>query len=175
MYTVKKYVDRGSRSSFYKLNQRGKGFKTFEYKENAEYAHRVQSELAMSNLAPRVYSEVGRIRIGNRLSEWGYITEVAKTITPHQANCDCDYCETLESRYGDEIDSLVSDIEGVGYEFGDCHVGNVGYVKREGFNILVCIDTGEESVYGGNGGDYYDDYNRCNCYQCQQYREKRYA
>jgi hypothetical protein len=172
MYTVKRYVDAGSRSSFYKLNQRGKGFKTFWDKESAEYAHSVQSELSMSDLAPRVYSEVGRIRIGNKLSDWGYITEVAKTITPHDVNCDCENCETLEERYREEIDTLVSDIEEAGYYFGDCHTGNVGYVKREGYTVLVCIDTGEESVNMMTDSNFDDDYeedeSRCSCTVCRR-------
>lgn len=172
MYTVKKYVDKGSRSSFYKLNQRGKGFKTFQTRKDAEYAHTIQSELSLSDLAPKVYSEVGRIRIGNRLSPWGYITEVAKTITPHGSGCDCDKCDMIEDKYSDEISGLQSDIEDAGYYFCDAHTGNVGFVKRNGYNILVCIDTGRESVeeWGNERSEY-----SCECYECRKYREEQYA
>lgn len=178
MYTVKKYIDQGSRSSFYKLNQRGKGFKTFLTKKDAEYAHKIQSDLSENDLAPRVYSEVGRIRIGDALSPWGYITEVAKTIIPHEANCDCEECQSVEESYMDEIDTLVNDIEYFGYNFGDCHVGNVGYVKRNGYNILVCIDTGYESVGDGSGydgDDYDDDEEECDCEICIKLRKEQYA
>ena len=106
MYTIKKHAGEGSRSSFYKLNQRGKGFKTFVDREDAEYAHAIQSELSLDDLAPKVYSEVGRIRIGNRLSPWGYITEVAKTITPHGVSCECSRCEDIEDKYSEEIAEL---------------------------------------------------------------------
>lgn len=172
MYTIKKHAGEGSRSSFYKLNQRGKGFKTFLDRNDAEYARDVQLELSQSDLAPRVHSEVGRIRIGNSLSPWGYITEVAKTITPHGTGCDCDDCHILEEKYSEEIAELQNDIEDAGYYFGDAHAGNVGYVKRDGYNILVCIDTGEESVSSLNEDR--SEYS-CQCYECRKYREEQYA
>lgn len=170
MYTIKKHAGEGSRSSFYKLNQRGKGFKTFLDREDAEYAHTIQSELSLSDLAPKVYSEVGRIRIGNRLSAWGYITEVAKTITPHGVSCECSRCEDIEDRYAAEIHELQSDIEEAGYYFGDAHAGNVGYITRSGQKIMVCIDTGEESV---QPNDDHDDC--CSCTNCCARREYHYA
>jgi len=172
MYTIKKHAGEGSRSSFYKLNQRGKGFKTFLDREDAEYAHAIQSELSLNNLAPKVYSEVGRIRIGNILSPWGYITEVAKTITPHGNGCNCDKCDMIEDRYVEEIAELQNDIEEAGYYFCDTHTGNVGFVKRDGYNILVCIDTGRESVeeYDNERSEY-----SCECEQCRKYREEQYA
>lgn len=174
MYTIKKLSGNGSRSEFYKLNQRGKGFKTFRSYEDAEYARDVQLELSRLDLAPRVCSEVGRIRIGERLSAWGYVTEVAKTITPHEPNCNCDICDNLESKYSDDIEILTSRIEDAGYMFGDCHPGNVGYVTRSGRKVLVCIDTGEESVQQYEG-DYDDDAYACNCNECRKYREEQYA
>ena len=170
MYTVKKFAGEGSRSSFYKLNQRGKGFKTFMDRESAEYARDVQLALSMSDLAPRVYSEVGRIRIGNRLSAWGYITEVAKTVTPHDISCECNKCVDIEDKYAVEINELQNDIEEAGYYFSDAHTGNIGYVKRDGYNILVCIDTGEESV---QPNDDHDDC--CSCTNCCAMREYHYA
>lgn len=172
MYTIKKHAGEGSRSSFYKLNQRGKGFKTFLDREDAEYAHAIQSELSLNDLAPKVYSEVGRIRIGNRLSPWGYITEVAKTITPHGVSCECSRCEDIEDKYSEEIAELQNDIEDAGYYFGDAHTGNVGFVRRKGYNILVCIDTGRESVeeWENERSEY-----SCECYECRKYREEQYA
>ena len=172
MYTVKKFSGNGSCSEFYKLNQRGKGFKTFRSYEDAEYARDVQRELSEWDLAPRVYSEVGRIRIVDRLSEWGYITEVAKVITPHSISCNCYRCDNLENEYEEEIGELQERIEGAGYYFGDAHTGNVGYITRNGKKIMVCIDTGKESV---ERDDYDEDENNCNCYECRKYREEQYA
>ena len=173
MYTIKKHAGEGSRSSFYKLNQRGKGFKTFLDREDAEYAHDIQTKLSQIDLAPKVYSEVGRIRIGDKLSSWGYITEVAKTITPHGTSCDCETCESIEDRYAEEISELQSDMEDAGYYFGDAHVGNVGYVKRDGYNILVCIDTGRESISLDEYG--YGSEDVCSCSACRQLRKGQYA
>ena len=174
MYTVKKVAGEGSRSLFYKLNQRGKGFKTFLDRHDAEYARDVQLELSRLDLAPRVYSEVGRIRIGDRLSRWGYVTEVAKVITPHRTSCNCYRCDNLENEYEEEIGELQKRIEDAGYMFGDCHPGNIGYVTRSGRKVLVCIDTGEESVQPYES-DYDDDAYACNCNECRKYREEQYA
>lgn len=173
MYTIKKFSGNGSRSEFYKLNQRGKGFKTFRSYEDAEYARDVQRELSEWDLAPQVYSEVGRIRIGDRLSEWGYITEVAKVITVHGMSCNCYRCDNLGNEYEEEIGELQNSIERAGYYFGDAHVGNVGYITRNGKKIMVCIDTGEESVQ--RDGYDYDSKISCQCYECRKYREEQYA
>lgn len=170
MYTIKKFSGNGSRSEFYKLNQRGKGFKTFLSYEDAEYARDVQCELSEWDLAPRVYSEVGRIRIGETLSAWGYITEVAKVIAAHSISCNCYKCDNLENEYEEEIGELQERIERVGYYFGDAHTGNVGYITRNSKKIMVCIDTGEESVQPDND---YDDC--CSCADCCARREYHYA
>ena len=170
MYTIKKFSGNGSRSEFYKLHQRGKGFKTFRSYEDAEYARDIQRELSEWDLAPRVYSEVGRIRIGERLSAWGYITEVAKVITVHGMSCNCYRCDNLGNEHEEEIGELQNSIERAGYYFGDAHVGNVGYITRNGKKIMVCIDTGEESVQPDND---YDDY--CSCADCCARREYHYA
>jgi hypothetical protein len=174
MYTVKKVAGEGSRSLFYKLNQRGKGFKTFLDRHDAEYARDVQLELSRLDLAPRVYSEVGRIRIGDRLSRWGYVTEVAKVITPHRTSCNCYRCDNLENEYEEEIGELQERIERAGYYFGDAHTGNVGYITRNCKKIMVCIDTGEESVQPYESDGDYDAYS-CNCNECRKYREEQYA
>ena len=50
---------------------------------------------------------------------------------------------------GDSVDTLTYNIEiELGMYFGDCHSRNVGWVKRNGRDVLVCIDTGAESFSG---------------------------
>lgn len=179
-YTIEKYVDQGSRSSFYKLTNRGKGFKTFCSKYDAEYAHKVQKTLAEYDLAPRVYSEVGRIKRNGKFTEWGYITEIAKTLQPKgcAGNCGCTDCCDDECYYSDEIYQLQSDIEDLGFYFGDAHIGNIGYVRRNGVSVMVCIDTGYESVDGGGYDEDEDDGEDdndlvdtgCNCVICVAWR-----
>ena len=65
------------------------------------------------------------------------------------------------------IEKLSSKIEEVGYSFVDNHIDNVGYIRRRGRKVLVCIDTGYESVFN-DGGDYDGG---CSCSACQRYRE----
>ena len=150
MYSLKKYNAAGSRSKFYTLeNYNKRGFKTFFNKKDAEKSRNVQIILAEYNLAPRVYSEVGRIRIGKKkkhFSEWGYITEIATLLGCGGNDCACGECGDLEEDIYGEINDLVEKIEEIGYYFGDSHIGNIGYVKRNNKNVLVCIDTGPESV-----------------------------
>lgn len=144
MYAIESpSVSHGTRSYFFRL-KRNNGFKTFRSKEEADYAHRVQTELAKHNLAPYVRSEVGRVRMGNHLSDWGFVTEIARPVTmrPHED----DGSLMVPQRLWDRLGELHCGMERAGYSFGDDHVGNVGYVRRRGRSVLVCIDTGEESV-----------------------------
>lgn len=163
MYAIADYRNRGCASSFYTMKgSRKRGFKTFHDKYSADIAHRHQSFLAKYDLAPKVYSEVGKIRThGKHLSNWGYVTEIAQTIGCGGNTCECGECdhEALECEHEDMISNLVNDIEDVGYYFGDCHIGNVGYVKRNGRKVLVCIDTGDESLTETDGP--------CTCMVCR--------
>lgn len=160
MYTiVKKRSGMGCASSFYKLKgQKGRGFKTFSCKLSADIAHTNQVELSMYNLAPYVYSQVGRVRKGDgSLTSWGYITEIAELICCPGNSCWCCDREELEDEYCDDINNLVCEMEEYGFNFGDCHAGNVGYVIRQGVRTMVCIDTGDESVVNED---------RCYCVTC---------
>jgi hypothetical protein len=160
MYKVKKKSGEGCASTFYILSCGTKGFKEYDSKWKADAAHNSQTVLAEHNLAPRVYSEVGKIRKrGKKLSHWGYITELADL--PCCAGNDCDCCDrySLEETLFDEIDTLCSDMLDVNFEFHDNHIGNVGYVERDGERILVCIDTGDESVTNFDGD--------CTCVLCR--------
>lgn len=169
MSIVAEYGNCGSRSAFYVIDNE-RGFKDFESQEDAEYAHYVQSKLATLNLAPKVLSDVGKIRYRHdmTLSPWGYITEIAETIGCGGNSCSCGDCEgDLTFMYSDKIARLVRKIEKLDMEFMDAHIGNVGYVKRNGKKVLVCIDCGSESVYDPDADDNpVDDY--CGCEMCKQ-------
>jgi hypothetical protein len=158
---VKQSISEGCASNFYKLKgYKDRGFKTFDHYYGASIAHRNQSVLSEHNLAPYVYSEVGRVRIGNskQLSRWGFITEMAETIGCGGNECTCDECDfdQLEDTYRYQIDDLVDEMDELGFYFADSHIGNIGHVYRNSQRILVCIDTGDESVTS----------NECHCISC---------
>ena len=159
-YVIDKFVDEGCASQFYKLKGSKRGFKSFDTYENALIAHYHQSKLADLTLAPRVYSEVGKIRRGKKLTGWGYITEIAKTIVCGGNECGCCDRDGLEDDYMEAINELVSEMEDHGFYFGDCHIGNVGYIIRHGERVLVCIDTGDESISSDDGP--------CFCLECKK-------
>lgn len=165
MYCISpKRKSHGCASNFYMLNNSKNGFKSFDSYELAKIAHYNQTYLADYDLAPRVYSEVGRVRIGKskRLSDWGYITEVATTIGCGGNICTCGECDRydLESDYYDEIDDLYNKMADHNFYFGDNHIGNVGYVNRRGRDVMVCIDTGDESVSSSHSP--------CYCLECKK-------
>lgn len=163
MYTIqRRNSGSGCASEFYKLtSHKNRGFKAFETYENALIAHYNQTQLSKYDLAPKVYSEVGRVRVGKskKLSKWGYITEVAELVCCSGNSCYCCDRDEIEEEIFSEIETLLSDIEDVGFYFGDSHPGNVGYVNRNGKPVLVCIDTGDESVSSDNGP--------CFCLECK--------
>jgi hypothetical protein len=156
MYVLnKKKRGAGSASTFYKIRRMDRGFKTFDNKEDAEIAHLNQSELSEHNLAPYVYSNVCRVRHADgKLSKWGFMTEMAEII---KRDHEYEYYDQAEM-YEDEIDSLVGECDEIGYYFGDCHLGNVGYVYRDGNKMMVVIDTGDESITS----------DRCYCITCRK-------
>jgi hypothetical protein len=169
MYNVS-YVNGGSRAAFYKLDK-FRGFKEFGDMEDAEYAYNVQSSLSQYNLAPKVLSEIGRVRMPKNLSDkklsgWGYITEIAEVIGCGGNECFCGDCDDIYDSLSKKVNRLISDIDNVGYNFADAHPGNVGYIKRNGRKILVCIDTGEESV-----SEWTDDDDYCSCSHCRKIRK----
>jgi hypothetical protein len=126
------------------------GFKDFESKGEAIYAMKNQSMLAACDLAPRVYSDVRKIDYLDdcgvkRRSNWGFVTEIAKTIDD----------EDYEARYDDDgnfhdsVSNLIFEMKNkCDINFGDSHSRNVGWVKRGKEEVLVCIDTGRESFSG---------------------------
>ena len=189
------FSDSGSRNSFYTVKSTRYGFKSFPTKELANFSHAVQSRLSDNDLSPKVYSPVGRIRIPSwvtqsdgkgslksietmELSDWGYLTEIAK---PYYCSNDdecgdhCFYEGTC--RNYNKVRSLIDKIEEHGLEYTDAHNGNLGWVTRKKKRVLVVIDIGRESI-----GDYddslypyadiYDEYDgngyeHCSCSACR--------
>lgn len=149
MTIVGSWENAGSRSAFYVIDNK-RGFKEFSDKEEAEYAHAVQSKLSNYDMAPCVLSDIGKIRKSHGgLSSWGYITEIAEIIGCGGNGCSCgecdeDYYEMYEYKIQDLTDNMMR-IAGI--EFMDNHIGNVGFVRRNRKKVLVCIDFGSESVY----------------------------
>lgn len=168
------YEDCGSRNTFYRLkNRRGAGFKGFESKEEADFAHRVQSKLAEDNLAPRVYSMVGRIMVPDSydddemvLSNWGYVTEIAKSM-PVCRDEDCG-SECFESGCKNSIiiDNIVDCLSEAGLEYIDGHRGNFGFVRRNKQWVPVVIDVGSES-FGDVDERLYGEVVECGCEACR--------
>jgi len=120
-------------------------FKSFRYKHKAKEAYNNQLKLSKLNLAPKVLSNLCQIAYyfdpkilefwnpKTTTTGWGYITEMAYLLDeqdkPHQL-----------------LQNLVNEIyDKTKLKFWDCHLENVGYIKRKHKKILVCIDTGKES------------------------------
>lgn len=158
---IGKYSDGGSQNSFYKVRGKKYGFKSFPNKSLATYAHDVQHDLSKTDLAPRVYSSVCRIRIPQYcvdvktmktkthyvLSDWGYLTEIAEPYHCTSGDyCDGDCANDSGCVHYDSISNLLDDINEYGLAYIDAHEHNLGYVKRGKNKILVVIDLGAESV-----------------------------
>lgn len=157
------YANCGSRSEFFIIKE-GVGFKTFEDKDDAEYAHHIQTMLSKYDFSPKVLSRVKRMRYNGELTGWGFETEVAEMLGCGGNDCGCGECDDLYERYSNRINNLSDRIENkTGLSFADNHIGNVGIVMRRGHRRLVCIDTGEESV---RGEDCYSGRISCDCSCC---------
>jgi hypothetical protein len=144
-------------------------FKEFHNKKKAQESYRYHKKLIKFDLAPKIYSKICRIEFAAQNdsfyfldpSDWGYVTELAKT---HKANTKISMAD---------IQFLVNEIYSkTGLKFWDCHWYNVGVVKRGRKNRVVCIDTGKESFDGNSNAwanpdpgprcSYCEDY-ECNC------------
>jgi len=194
---IGKYEDSGSQNTFYKVKGKPYGFKSFPNKTLATFAHAVQSHLAPYS-APKVFSPVCRIRVPNYfmgrnenggiktitqmvLSNWGYLTEIAKPYSCNDADCDgdCAHCDWCPNHY--IIQDLLNDMSDSGIEYIDSHEHNLGYVMRNNHKILVAIDFGRESIGETDDGfpevcwDGAEDMECC-CEQClSKYGEPEYA
>lgn len=149
---VGKYVEEGSRSAFYRIGK-GRGFKEFSTYWDAEYSHCLQTRAAKAGLAPAVYSQVGKIKLtgygyngsGEKQSDWGYITQIAKPISCG-GNCGCYKCNEMEDKYDSDTQLIVDRLEQeCNICYNDNHIGNFGFIRKNGFYHLVCIDFGPES------------------------------
>ena len=195
---VGQFSDSGSKNSFYRLKGKPYGFKSFPNKSLAEFAHAVQSHLA-PYLAPKVYSVVCRIRVPNYfvdgiknnkikyrtemvLSDWGYLTEIAKPFVCKTRDCegacmDSGYCPNYSV-----LSDLLYSMNQYGVEYADCHEGNFGYVQRGRYKVLVPIDFGRESVGYTDDGMFPEvcwdgaEDTCCDCENCQnKYEESEYV
>jgi hypothetical protein len=139
------WFDEGGCCQVYPIkNNKDLVFKEFRSKKKAQEAYSIQKKLAKFDFAPRVLDKVCKLNFAKEdgvvfydSSDWGYITEYAKTC---QAN-------TIISMQ--DIQDLVENIAAkTGLKFWDCHWYNVGIINRNGSKKLVCIDTGKESFNG---------------------------
>lgn len=176
------YDDAGSKNAFYvikdrKIGRKRIGFKEFENKQEAEFAHKVQKHLSQFDLAPMVYGDVGMIRRHDgELTAYGYLTEVAKSMPECHDDEYCDgECFESSCSNGTTISEVVYDLHEHGLEYNDAHRGNFGYVRRNGSWVPVVIDVGiesfsewDEKIYGKF--EYNDEDYRCGCYGCMKAR-----
>jgi hypothetical protein len=189
MYSyIGKFSGSGSKNSFYKLKGKRYGFKGFPNKSLAEFSRTVQSDLSTMVFAPKVYSPVCKIRVPHYflgpnhkpitkmvLSDWGYLTEIAKPYACETGDCAGDCAYDNDCANNEEINDL---LEAVSYHFNieytDCHADNIGYVKRGSKNVLVLIDLGRESVGDISETDYSepcwdgDEESDCYCTNCRK-------
>lgn len=142
-------------------------FKEFHTKKKAKESLSYHKKLAKFDLAPQIYSDICKLYFAeddglnfDEPSDWGYITELAKTYS-------CNTKITMRN-----IQDLVDEIkEKTGLKFWDCHWYNVGTVVRNKKKKVVCIDTGKESFDGNaNAWGFADPGPKCGyClkYQCK--------
>lgn len=142
-------------------------FKEFRNKKKATESYSYQKKLSKYDLAPKIYSDICKLNFADDgdvhfadTSDWGYITEQAKT---YKANTKISMTD---------IQNLVEEItKKTGLKFWDCHWYNVGLVKRGKTSKVVCIDTGKESFDGAaNAWGYSEPGPKC-CY-CQKFNCK---
>ena len=125
------------------------GFKEFKFKDRALDSLKYQTILSKYDLAPKpitglckvpYYYDIELLRYWNpkeTTTNWGYVTEKAIMID-----------EDKEVPFK-RIQDLVEEIkEKTSLKFWDCHMENIGIIKRGRKKKLVCIDTGKESFSG---------------------------
>lgn len=176
------YVDEGSRNSFYHIVGSNKkyGFKEYRNQEAALWAWRVQSAMSEYNITPKVYGDVGRIRLRgqNELSKWGYLTETASVVRHcRRPNCCCDMWSSEPGcNVAKRIGEIVNILDEHYLDFHDGHLANFGIVTRNNRKIIVLIDCGVEgfgdydrSMWGYAARGMPDSYYGCECTYCRRY------
>lgn len=161
------WFEEGGYCQFYPIiNHNNLGFKEFYNKQKATKALSIQKKLAKFDLAPKVFSDIVKLEMVdlddsslNTTSDWGYVTEIA----------DSKRCTKIALK---DIQSLVDEIyDKTKLKFWDCHYYNMGLIKRNGKQKLVCIDTGKESFDGcANAWGNNDPGPKCG--YCQKYNCK---
>lgn len=145
-----KWCDSGGYCDFLPIRgHQNLGFKNFKHKKRAEESLYNQKILAKFDLAPEPITDLCKIPYGfdpellktwnpkETTTNWGYVTEKALML---DIDADIPYRK---------IQQLVDNIrETTRLKFWDCHMENIGYIKRGRKKKLVCIDTGEESFQG---------------------------
>lgn len=126
----------------------GSIFKEYQTKIDAKDAQNWQMELSYYNLAPDVYSRVTRIKTPDGLSGWGYYTEEAETFTEEEIELDCENITNPEIEE-ERLDVDYRLLMFTGFEYTDFHLGNYGYVERDGKKVMVIIDTTNRSFCDG--------------------------
>lgn len=140
-------------------------FKEFKNKRKAQESYKYQKILSKFDLAPQIYSKITKLQFAeddgwkpDEPSDWGYITELAKT---YEANTKIKPAS---------IQDLVNKIyDKTGLKFWDCHWYNVGIVQRFDGPKLVCIDTGKESFSGISNAWGFAEPGPICCY-CEKYQ-----
>lgn len=161
------WFDEGGYCQVYPIkNHRNLVFKEFRNKKKAIESYDFQNKLSKFDLAPKIFTKVCKLKfaiedgiIFDDSSDWGYVIEKASPVKHTNA--------TMIN-----IQSLVEDIkEKTGLKFWDCHWYNVGLIKRDKKNVVVCIDTGKESFDGyANAWGFAEPGPKC-CY-CKKYQCK---
>jgi hypothetical protein len=165
------WSDEGGSCQVYPIkNQSNLVFKEFKNKKKAIAAHSIQKKLSRFDLAPKIYTEICKLKFAyhndiyfDDPSNWGFVTELATLYDP---------ATEISMR---DIQNLVNDIEfKTGLKFWDCHWYNVGTVKRGRKKKVVCIDTGKESFNGiSNAWGNPDPGPKCS--YCRRYKCKCFA
>lgn len=120
-------------------------FKSFKYEHKAKEAYNNQIKLSKLDLAPKVLSKLCQIA-------YYFDPKILEYWNPNKTTTDIGYISEFASLIPSnkkplkDIQNLVKEIfNQTNMEFWDCHIENVGYIKRKHKTKLVCIDTGKES------------------------------
>jgi hypothetical protein len=114
--------------------------KCYNSKSDAQQACELQQKLSYFDLAPEVYTNARRHKVDDA-TLWGYYSEEAELLPECECEGDikCYSCEQTE----DAREEVIVAIEyWTGLEYVDFHLGNFGFVIRDGRRAMVCIDTG---------------------------------
>jgi len=146
-------------------------FKSFKTKSRAESSYKNQKKLSKLNLAPDIFSALCKVPYyfdpellkywspDQTTTDWGFVTEKAELL---EEDCKIPY-----KKIQDLVDNIRIQTK---LKFWDCHLSNIGYIKRGRKKLLVCIDTGNESFTSYTNAWGFEEPGPkcpyCNRYQC---------